>query len=186
MGGKRSSSRQHLFLCLALLTSLWGCGLARREIPRQSAVVEPQKPPEVIVLPAPEPPPEEEPPEPVVISQEEQERRNAQQYLQQSQTLLGKGDYDGSLRQSQRVLTLAKNQEPADEALFNMALVYADPNNPKKDNRRAISLFNRVLKEYPESRWREQAKIWVGVLDGVEKLKQVDIEIEERKRDRTR
>jgi tetratricopeptide (TPR) repeat protein len=186
MGGKRSGTRQHVFLCVALLGLTSSCTFTRKEIPPPVAAVAPEPPPEIV---EPEPPPEPEPePEPVAVmpSKEELERRDAQQHLQQGQTLLGKGDYDGSLRQSQRALALAKNQEPADEALFNMALVFADPNNPKKDNRRAINLFNRILREYPESRLREQAKIWVGVLDGVEKLKQVDIEIEERKRDRTR
>jgi len=168
--------------------SISSCTFARKDIPQPMPVVQLQmEEPQVLVLPPePEPLQEPEPQEPVMVSKVEQQRRDAQNYLQQGQTLLGKGDYDASLRQSQRALSLAKNQEPADEALFNMALVYADPKNPKKDNRRAISLFNRVLKEYPESRWREQAKIWVEVLDGVEKLKQVDIEIEERKRDRTR
>ena len=49
-----------------------------------------------------------------------------------------------------------------------------------------MGLFNRVIKSYPDSPWAEQARIWVGVLDGVEKLKQVDIDIEEKKRDRLR
>jgi len=187
MGGKRSSARQHVFLCLALLALTSSCVWARREDPQPVTIVVPEPPPPEVVQPEPPPEPALEP-EPAAItpSKEELERRDAQQYLQQGQTLLGKGDYEGSLRQSQRALALAKNQEPADEALFNMALVFADPSNPKKDNRRAITLFSRIVKEYPESRLREQAKIWVGVLDGVEKLKQVDIEIEERKRDRTR
>jgi TolA-binding protein len=84
------------------------------------------------------------------------------------------------------VLGVAREQPPADTAIFNMGLVYVHPKNPKKDNKRAISYFNRVIKGYPESPWAEQARIWVGVLDGMEKLKQVDIEIEERKRDRSR
>jgi tetratricopeptide (TPR) repeat protein len=112
--------------------------------------------------------------------------RQAEMHLHFAQQLLGKGDYEGSLRESQKVLELAKDNSPADTAVFHMGLIYAHPNNPKKDNKRAIGFFGRVVKSYPDSPWIEQAKIWVGVLDGVEKLKQVDIEIEERKRDRTR
>jgi outer membrane protein assembly factor BamD (BamD/ComL family) len=99
---------------------------------------------------------------------------------------MARGDYEGALRENRKVLKQAKNQAPGDEALFNMGLVYVHPKNPKKDNRRAISFFNQVVKTYPDSPLTEQAKIWVGVLDGMEKLKQVDIEIEEKKRDRTR
>ena len=49
-----------------------------------------------------------------------------------AQNLLAKGDYEGSLRESQRVLGLLKDQPPADTAIFNMGLVYAHPKNPKK------------------------------------------------------
>jgi tetratricopeptide (TPR) repeat protein len=128
-----------------------------------------------------QPPPVVEEPKEVIS-----ELREADEYLVMAQNLLAKGDYEGSLRESQKVLSVTREQPPADTAIFNMGLVYAHPKNPKKDNKRAILYFNRVIKGYPESPWAEQARIWVGVLDGMEKLKQVDIEIEERKRDRSR
>ena len=178
MGGKSSRSRQHVHICIALLILFClGCALSQKEAPKVNAsgpavVLEPQ--------PIPEPPPVVEEP------QEALDRREANEYLLAAQNLLARGDYEGSLRESQRVLGLLKDQPPADTAIFNMGLVYAHPKNPKKDNKRAIYFFNRVIKGYPDSPWAEQAKIWVGVLDGVEKLKQVDLEIEERKRDRSR
>ena len=157
-----------------------GCSLFEKAPPEKPVVV--QEPPEEVVPErVPEPLPEVLP-EP----KEARERREAQESLQLAQSLMARGDYEGSLRENQKALKLAKNQTPGDEALFNMGLVYVNPKNPKKDNRRAIGFFNQVVKSYPESPWTEQAKIWVGVLDGMEKLKQVDIEIEEKKRDRTR
>jgi tetratricopeptide (TPR) repeat protein len=146
-------------------------------VPKVSAPV-----PEVVLAPQPLP----EPPPIIEEPTEALERREANEYLILAQNLLAKGDYEGSLRESQRVLGLLKDQPPADTAIFNMGLVYAHPKNPKKDNKRAIYFFSRVIKGYPDGPWAEQAKIWVGVLDGVEKLKQVDLEIEERKRDRSR
>lgn len=184
MGGKRSCARQHLRICLALLTLLSGCTFFKKDIPEP---IVPAKLEEPVMMPKPIP--QSKPDvsrEPKEVPKEVRERREAQEYLQLSQNLLARGDYEGSLRESQKALALAKNQTPADEALFNMGLVYAHPKNPKKDNRRAISFFNRVAKGYPDSPLSEQAKIWVGVLDGMEQLKQVDIEIEEKKRDRTR
>lgn len=176
MGGKPSRAGKLFYLCVAPLTLLCGCHL-RKEPP----------PPPVIVQP-PEPPQPEEPPKPVKIPvpKEVQERRQAWEVLLQAQDLLAKGDFEGSARENQRVMTLAKHQPPSDTAIFNMGLIYAHPKNPKKDNKRAIDFFNRVIKSFPESPLVEQAKIWVGVLDGVEKLKQVDLEIEEKKRDRAR
>jgi len=156
-----------------------GCSLLEKAPPEKPVII--PEPEVVIPEPVPEPTPEVLP-EP----REVREQREAQEYLQQAQILMVRGDYEGSLRENQKALKLAKNQTPGDEALFNMGLVYVHPKNPKKDNRRAIGFFNQVVKSYPESPWTEQAKIWVGVLDGMEKLKQVDIEIEEKKRDRAR
>jgi len=177
MGGKSSRARQHFHICITLLTFFFaGCTVIKKELPEPKA---PEPPPVVEPTVVPAPPEVAAPPENL-------ERREANERLILAQSLLAKGDYEGSLRESQKVIVLSKEQSPADTAIFNMGLVYAHPKNPKKDNKRAISFFSRVIKSYPESSWVEQAKIWVGVLDGVEKLKQVDLEIEERKRDRTR
>lgn len=178
MGGKSSRSRQHVHIRITLLVLFCGgCALSQKAVPKVSAPV-----PEVVL--APQPLPE---PSPIIEEPKEAlERREANEYLILAQNLLAKGDYEGSLRESQRVLGLLKDQPPADTAIFNMGLVYAHPRNPKRDNKRAIYFFSRVIKGYPDGPWAEQAKIWVGVLDGVEKLKQVDLEIEERKRDRSR
>jgi tetratricopeptide (TPR) repeat protein len=178
MGGKSSRSRQHVYIRFTLLILLCGgCALSQKEVPKASTPV-----PEVVLEPQPLPEPS-----PIIEEPKEAlERREANEYLMLAQNLMAKGDYEGSLRESQRVLGLLKDQPPADTAIFNMGLIYAHPKNPKKDNKRAIYFFSRVIKGYPDGPWAEQAKIWVGVLDGVEKLKQVDLEIEERKRDRSR
>jgi tetratricopeptide (TPR) repeat protein len=181
MGRKRSSTRQRLRVCLALLTLGSGCTIFEKPPAKAPPRVEPEN--TIVVPPEPVLPPQ---PEVTVEPAEVRERRETQESLQLAQQLMARGDYEGSLRESQKVLKQAKNQAPGDEALFNMGLVYVHPKNPKKDNRRAISFFNQVVKGYPDSPLTEQAKIWVGVLDGMEKLKQVDIEIEEKKRDRTR
>jgi tetratricopeptide (TPR) repeat protein len=178
MGGKPTRSRQHFYICFTLLTLFCGsCVLPKKAAPKVNAPV-----PKVAIEPKPAP----EPLPPVEEPKEVLERREAHEYLMLAESLMAKGDYEGSLRESQRALNLLKDQPPADTAVFNMGLLYAHPKNPKKDNKRAIYFFNRVIKDYPDSPWAEQAKIWVAVLDGVEKLKQVDLEIEERKRDRSR
>lgn len=114
------------------------------------------------------------------------ERHEAREYSRHAQLLMAQGDYEGVIKESKKTLSASRNQPPADAAIFHMGLVYVHPGNPKKDYRRAMGLFNRVIKEFPESPLAEQAKIWVGVLDVVEKSKQVDIEIEEKKRDKLR
>jgi tetratricopeptide (TPR) repeat protein len=113
--------------------------------------------------------------------------------LGRGKDLLAQGDYEGSLRENQRLLSLSPHESPGDEALFNMGLVYANVKNSKRDNQKAIGFFNRVVKEFPRSPLAEQAKVWLGVLEMnerlsqiIEKSKKVDIEIEEKKRQKER
>jgi TolA-binding protein len=104
-------------------------------------------------------------------------------HLLLGQKLLADGDFKGALRENQAVLALADKGPPGDEALFNMGLIYAHYDNPDKDYKKSIGYFKRLVRAYPRSSLREQAKIWVGVLDVIEKSKQVDIEIEMKKKE---
>ena len=120
-------------------------------------------------------------------------RQEAREFVLRGQKLLAQGDYEGSLKESQKVLSLSPDGSPADEAVFNMGLVYAYAGNPKRDYRKAMGLFRKLISEYPQSPLVEQAKAWVGVLQVNERLsqmldksKQVDIEIEEMKRGKER
>ena len=117
------------------------------------------------------------------------EGEEARQALLRGRQLLAQQDYEGSLKETQKALALSGDKSPADEAIFNLGLIFAHVGNPRKDNRTAVGYFTRLIKEYPQSLWVEQAKVWVGVVQLNEKLaqtleksKQVDIEIEEKKR----
>ena len=128
------------------------------------------------------------------------EGSEAREFLRRAHDLFAQGDYEGALRENQRALSQSGNKSPGDEALFNMGLTYAYSGNPKKDYAKSISYFSRMIKDYPRSLWVEQAKIWLGMLQEHEKLnravedltlvieksKQVDLEIEEKKREKTK
>jgi tetratricopeptide (TPR) repeat protein len=117
-----------------------------------------------------------------------------------SQKLVAEGNYEGALKENQRILSLSGQNPPGDEALFNIGLIHAHPGNTKKDYGKSLTFFRRLIKEYPQSSCFEQAKIWAGILQDNEKLsrsieelsqvieksKQVDIEIEEKKREKAK
>ena len=121
-------------------------------------------------------------------------------HLLRARKLLEQRDYDGSLKESQLILSLFGPNPPGDEALFSMGLIYAHFGNPKKDYGKSIAFLNKLVKDYPQSPFAEQARIWVRVLQENEKLgqtiqklnqvieesKQVDIEIEEKKREKAK
>ncbi len=114
------------------------------------------------------------------------EHDSIHEHLLLSQTLLSEGDYDESLKENQKVLSLANGMPPGDQALFNIGLIYAHYSNPEKDYKKSISYFNRLIKEHPHSSLTEQAQILIAILDVIEKTKQVDIEIEKRKKKLTK
>jgi tetratricopeptide (TPR) repeat protein len=129
----------------------------------------------------------------IIVSKEEKEIPEVQVHLLRGQRLLAQGDFEGSLKENQKVLSLAMGKSPGDDALYNLGLIYAHPGNPRRDYEKSIGFFNRLMKEYPGSHLTEHAKTWTGIFqeneklkEVIEKSKQVDIEIEERKRGRAK
>jgi hypothetical protein len=159
MGRKPTGTRQLVCFCIAqviLLLTLGGCGWFSGFQPRQEA-------------------------------------NPAGQALARAKRLFSQQDFEAAIKENQRVITLANNRPPADEAIFNLGVITATVANPKRDSRLAAGYFNRVIREYPQSAWVDQAKSWVGVLQAndklvetLEKSKQVDIEIEEKRRQKER
>ena len=107
-------------------------------------------------------------------------------FLQRVQPLMSQGNFEGALEESQATLALSPKDPPGDEALFYMGLIYVHYENLKKDYHKALSFFTQVIKEFPQSSRAEEAKIWLGVLEAIEKAKQVDIQIEEKKKELTK
>lgn len=117
------------------------------------------------------------------IFKENQRKRSANYHLIRSQGLLAGGDYEKALEENQKVLSLYDKIPASDAALFNMGLIYAHDGNPGKDYKKSLGFFKKLIKEFPQSPLVEQAKIWVSVLDVIEKSKQVDIEIGKKKKE---
>ena len=100
--------------------------------------------------------------------------------LQHVKTRIGRGDFEGAVKKSQDILSTGS--QCADAALFDLGLVYAHYANPKKDYKKSLEYFSRLVKEHPGSPLAEEAKIWVSVLETMEKTKRVDIELDEMKK----
>jgi TolA-binding protein len=130
---------------------------------------------------------------PEKVSKPEESANPACELLLRSKRLLHRGDYAASLKESQRVLSMPGKHAPKDQALFQMGLIYAHVDNPQKDFGKALEYFRRVIKDYPKSPLAGEARVWAGVLQENEKLsqvieksKQVDIAVEEKKREKAR
>lgn len=151
MGGKRTGSGQHLYLCLAglILLGSAGCAALRPDI-QPEVQKRDQKP-----LP----------------------------WLQAMQPLIDRGEYEKATRKSEDLLETPNGNTLPDEALFALGLLSADVKNPRKDYHKSRDYFARLVREYPGSEYAGQASIWIGVLDLFEKSKQVDLEIDVKKKE---
>lgn len=125
--------------------------------------------------------------------EQENVAQTARDHFQRAKRYFDQGNYDGSLEESQKVLSASGKNVPRDRALFQIGLIYTQPENPKRDIEKAISFFQRLLKDYPQSPWKDEAKTLIMVLQEniklnqmIEKSKEVDIAIEEKKREKGR
>ncbi len=182
MGRKSTGKGKHLFLSIAVLILLSGLGCATVE--KTTIQVEVSTPITRTNAIAPGGAKEQE---------RTEENSKAHEHLLLGQKFFVQGDYEASLREYKKSLSLSGNSPPGDEALFNMGLIYAHPRNPKRDLAMSLSVFRRLTKGYPQSPWAEQAKIWAEVVQEnetlkqvIEKSKQVDIEIEEKKKEQAK
>lgn len=186
MGKKQTRAGKYFYFYIASLIfiPLLGCSIMAKPVERVVEV--PRVPPmEIEKLQVQAPPPE--------VPKEEEEKAEAYEYLLDGEKLLLAGKYEDSLKKIQKALSLSANQPPGDEALFNMGLIYAHFGNPNKNYEKSLNYFKKLMKDYPLSPLVAQAKIWTVVLQEnrelsqmIEKSKQVDIEIEEKKREKVR
>ena len=189
MGRKRTRTGKYFHLCVAslILLSLTGCATLERTkegVYISSTSIEKR---DGMEFGSP-------------LREKTKDVSEADEYLTRSMTLFSRGDFEGALRENQKALSLSGNQPPGDEALFNMALIHAYSGNPKKDYGKSLRILKRLIKDYPQGVPAERAKVWVEILQEHEKLsqsveeltrvieksKQVDIEIEEKKREKAK
>jgi len=91
-------------------------------------------------------------------------RAHVRNHIAESKKLFEQGNYEASLKENEKALSLAGGKSPGDEALFHMGVTAAYSRNPQKDYPKSLVYFERLVREYPESKLLEQAKVWVQVL----------------------
>jgi tetratricopeptide (TPR) repeat protein len=110
-------------------------------------------------------------------------------------------DFAGALKIYRRVL--ARTPQSADLALFHMGVIYAAPRNQERDYQKSLESFQRLMKGFPQSRYRAEAERSITLLQEImsrdrkmrvlkkqidtlgtqiEKMKEIDLDIEEKRR----
>lgn len=118
-----------------------------------------------------------------IIRTEQAETKATNKFLARNLKLLGEENFKGALEENQKILKLPLKTKMGDLVLFNLGLIYAHYGNPDKNYKLSLRFFRKLTGQYPDSRLVEEAKIWIDVLEIIEKSKQVDVEIEKKKKE---
>jgi outer membrane protein assembly factor BamD (BamD/ComL family) len=84
-------------------------------------------------------------------------------------------NFDVAMSEHLSAMTLAGESPPADEALFALALIYAHQDNPAKDYDRSLQYLHRIVSEFPESRYAEDARVVASLIRKLEQKKSVPV-----------
>lgn len=85
--------------------------------------------------------------------------------FKEANELFSQGSYEASLGKYGEIIK--KHPAAADRALFEMGIIYAYPSNGQKDYEKALECFQRILKDYPDSRYRRDSAEMVSHITNV-------------------
>ena len=92
-------------------------------------------------------------------------RWQAHKHLDFADKLIIKGDYELALKEDEEVLRLYPVASPGDKALFHMGLIWAHPDNPRKNYNKTLECFQRIVSDFPDSALMEEVMVWVGAIN---------------------
>jgi tetratricopeptide (TPR) repeat protein len=69
------------------------------------------------------------------------------------------GEYEASLSKYEQIIE--KNPSVADRVLFEMGVVYAHPKNEQKDYQKSLKCFQKIVRDYPDSEFRQDSQMMI-------------------------
>lgn len=96
--------------------------------------------------------------------------------------IVEKNDFAEAVRKNKEILAKTGQKRPADSALYNLGLIYAHLDNPSKDFKKSQQYFTQLRQQFPDSEYAEEAHIWLGIFQTIEKIQQIDVDIEQQKK----
>lgn len=82
-------------------------------------------------------------------------------------SMMQKGDYEGALDLFSGILRSHPKKSPGDRALFEMGILFAYPDNPKRSISKASGYFKRLIRDFPESPMRGEVLAWIDTFNRI-------------------
>lgn len=89
----------------------------------------------------------------------------AKSTFQEANDFFNRGSYQAALNKYEQIV--ATYPAAGDRALFEMGIIHAHPRNGQKDFRKALACFHKLVKDYPESSYRQDSARMIFYLDNV-------------------
>jgi tetratricopeptide (TPR) repeat protein len=85
--------------------------------------------------------------------------------FKEANDLFNQGGYQASLSSYEQIME--KYPEAADRVLFEMGIVYAHPKNEQKDHQKALESLQKLIRNYPTSRYRQDSEMMIFYINNV-------------------
>jgi tetratricopeptide (TPR) repeat protein len=84
---------------------------------------------------------------------------------QEANDLFNRGDYEASLSKYEQIIE--KDPALADRVLFEMGIIYAHPGNEHKDYQKSLECFQKLVRDYPDSEYRQDSQMMIFQIHNV-------------------
>lgn len=86
----------------------------------------------------------------------------AYEHVLRTEQLLAQDNLKAALAENRKILSSSDSNLPKDGALFSVGLIYA--HDKIKSYKKSIGAFKKLIHDYPDSPFVEQAKVWTDAL----------------------
>ncbi len=93
------------------------------------------------------------------------EASQARPIFEEANNLFSQGNYGASLDKYGQIIE--KYPSTGDRALFEMGIVYSYPRNEQKDYQKSLECFQKLVKDYPGSEYRQNSQTMIFNLNNV-------------------
>jgi tetratricopeptide (TPR) repeat protein len=85
--------------------------------------------------------------------------------FKEANNFFSQGNYEASLKKYERIIE--KYPSEGDRVLFEMGIIYAYPKNEQKDYHKSMECFQKLIKNYPESKYRYDSERMIFHINNV-------------------
>jgi tetratricopeptide (TPR) repeat protein len=85
--------------------------------------------------------------------------------FQQAGNFTRQENYKAAISKYEQII--ARHPLVGDGVLFQMGIIYAAPQNQQKDYSKSLECFQRLIKNYPESRYRQDSDVLISLINEI-------------------